>query len=153
MTKCNQRCLTSNLYLHIFTGKFVRFPPFSNIHVENLKSPRGYFFFSTWRRFISSEVSFHSSEVSFDSSEESFILHVEISKYPRGNHFSPTQRRFDMLSVLNYCNELALSFPWVGDVSSLTSNQSSRSGNESFLTYFRFLSSHTTVRAVRHTAA
>ena len=30
--------------------------------------------------------------------------------------------------------------------------QSSRSGNESFLTYFRFLSSHTTVRAVRHTA-
>ena len=30
--------------------------------------------------------------------------------------------------------------------------QSSRSGNESFLTYFRFLPSHTTVRAVRHTA-
>ena len=30
--------------------------------------------------------------------------------------------------------------------------QSSRSGNESFLTYFRFRSSHTTVRAVRHTA-
>ena len=30
--------------------------------------------------------------------------------------------------------------------------KSSRSGNESFLTYFRFLSSHTTVRAVRHTA-
>ena len=30
--------------------------------------------------------------------------------------------------------------------------ESSRSGNESFLTYFRFLSSHTTVRAVRHTA-
>ena len=30
--------------------------------------------------------------------------------------------------------------------------QSSRLGNESFLTYFRFLSSHTTVPAVRHTA-
>ncbi len=30
--------------------------------------------------------------------------------------------------------------------------ESSRSGNESFLTYFRFLSSHTTVHAVRHTA-
>ena len=37
--------LTSDLYLHLFTGKFVRFPPFSNIHVENLKSPRGYFLF------------------------------------------------------------------------------------------------------------
>ena len=30
--------------------------------------------------------------------------------------------------------------------------ESSRSGNESFLTYFRFLPSHTTVHAVRHTA-
>ena len=30
--------------------------------------------------------------------------------------------------------------------------ESSRSGNESSLTYFRFRSSHTTVRAVRHTA-
>ena len=30
--------------------------------------------------------------------------------------------------------------------------QSSRSGNESFLTYFRFLPSHTTVHVVRHTA-
>ena len=30
--------------------------------------------------------------------------------------------------------------------------KSSRSGNESSLTYFRFRSSHTTVRAVRHTA-
>ena len=82
--------LTSNLYLHPFTGKFVRFPPFSNIHMGNLKSPRGYFFFSTWASFISSEVSFHSSEVSFHSSEEFFILHVGILKYPRGNHFSPT---------------------------------------------------------------
>ena len=88
--------LTSNPYLHIFTGKFVRFPPFSNIHVGNLKSPRGYFSFSTWARFISSEVSFHSSEVSFHSSEEFFLFHVEISKYPRGNPFSPTLRRFDM---------------------------------------------------------
>ena len=34
----NIESLTSSLYLHIFTGKFVRFPPFSNIHVENLKS-------------------------------------------------------------------------------------------------------------------
>ena len=76
----------------------------------NLKSPRGYFSFSTWAQFISSEVSFHSSEVSFDSSEEFFILHLDISKYPRGNHFSPTQRRFDVLSVLNYCSELALHF-------------------------------------------
>ena len=88
--------LTSDLYLHLFTGKFVRFLPFSNIHVENLKSPRGYFFFPTWGRIISSEVSFHSSEVSFDSSEEFFILHVEILKYPRGNQFSPTQPRIDM---------------------------------------------------------
>ena len=38
-------------------------------------------------------------------------------------------------------------FIWPGSI-----RQSSRSGNESFLTYFRFLSSHTTVRAVRHTA-
>ena len=30
--------------------------------------------------------------------------------------------------------------------------KSSRERNESFLTYFRFLPSHTTVRAVRHTA-
>ena len=37
-------------------------------------------------------------------------------------------------------------------MSPLLTAQSSRSGNESFLTYFRFLSSHTTVRAVRHTA-
>ena len=95
--------LTSNLYLHIFTGKFVRFPPFSNIHVGNLKSPRGYFSFSTWRRIISSEVSFHSSEVSFHSSEEFFILHVDISKSPRGNHFSPTEPRIDMYPTLNYC--------------------------------------------------
>ena len=51
------------------------------------------------------------------------------------------------LSILNWnrqtCNK---QFYLIG----LT--QSSRSGNESFLTYFRFLSSHTTVRAVRHTA-
>ena len=88
--------LTSNLYLHLFTRKFVRCPPFSNIHVESLKSPRGYFLFSTWGRFDSSEVSFDSSEVSFHSSEEFFIPHVEISKYPRGNQFSSTQRCIDM---------------------------------------------------------
>ncbi len=87
---------TSNLYLHIFTGKFVRSPPFSNIHVGNLKSPRGYFSFSTWGRFDSSEVSFDSSEVSFHSSEEFFIPHVGISKYPRGKHFFLASRRFDM---------------------------------------------------------
>ena len=34
----------------------------------------------------------------------------------------------------------------------LADTKSSRSGNESSLTYFRFRSSHTTVRAVRHTA-
>ena len=92
----NHQSPTTNHYLHIFTGKFVRSHPFSNIYVGNLKSPRGYFLFSTWGRIISSEVSFHSSEVSFDSSEDFFILHVEISKYPRGNHFSPTQPRIDM---------------------------------------------------------
>ena len=107
---CQSYPLTSNPYLHIFTGRFVRSPPFSNIHVGNLKSPRGYFSFSTWARFISSEVSFHSSEVSFDSSEEFFILHVGISKYPRGNHFSPTQHRLNMQSVLNYCNDPTLNF-------------------------------------------
>ncbi len=64
--------------LHIFTGKFVRFPPFSNIHVENLKSPRGYFSFSTWGRFDSSEVSFHSSE-------EFFISYLGNKKFPRGD--------------------------------------------------------------------
>ena len=71
--------------------------------MENLKSPRGYFSFSTWRRIISSEVSFHSSEVSFHSSEEFFILHVDISKSPRGNHFSPTEPRFDTSPTINYC--------------------------------------------------
>ena len=70
--------LTSNLYLHIFTGKFIRFHPFSNIHVENLKSPRGYFLFSTWASFIS-------SEVSFDSPEEFFLPHVENKNSPRGD--------------------------------------------------------------------
>ncbi len=74
----NVSALISNPYLHIFTGKFVRFPPFSNIHVENLKSPRGYFSFSTWASFIS-------SEVSFDSSEEFFIPHVENKNSPRGD--------------------------------------------------------------------
>ena len=48
-----------------------------NIHVENLKSPRGYFLFSTWASFIS-------SEVSFDSSEEFFLSYVGKKKYPRG---------------------------------------------------------------------
>ena len=70
--------LTSNPYLHIFTGKIVRFPPFSNIHVENLKSPRGYFLFSTWASFIS-------SEVLFDSSEEFFIPYLGNKKSPRGD--------------------------------------------------------------------
>ena len=53
------------------------YPPFSNIHVGNLKSPRGYFLFSTWASFIS-------SEVSFDSSEEFFLPHVENKNSPRG---------------------------------------------------------------------
>ena len=70
--------LTSNLHLHIFTGKSIRFPPFSNIHVGNLKSPRGYFLFSTWASFIS-------SEVSFDSSEEFFISYLGNKNFPRGN--------------------------------------------------------------------
>ena len=39
-------------------------------HVENLKSPRGYFLISTWRRIISSEVL--------------VFLHVEIVSRPRG---------------------------------------------------------------------
>ena len=82
---CQPCPLTSSLYLHIFTGKFVRFPPFSNIHVENLKSPRGYFLFSTWASFIS-------SEVSFDSSEEFFLSHVGKKKYPRGDFEISTWR-------------------------------------------------------------
>ena len=41
-----------------------------HIHVENLKSPRGYFLFSTWARIISSEVF--------------FLLHVEDILCPRG---------------------------------------------------------------------
>ena len=53
------------------------YPPFSNIHVGNLKSPRGYFLFSTWAWFIS-------SEVSFDSSEEFFLPHVENKNSPPG---------------------------------------------------------------------
>ena len=32
---------TSNLYLHLFTEKIVRFPPFSNIHVDIFHFPRG----------------------------------------------------------------------------------------------------------------
>ena len=43
--------------------------------MENLKSPRGYFLFSTWASFIS-------SEVSFDSSEEFFLPHVENKNSP-----------------------------------------------------------------------
>ena len=73
--------------------------------MENLKSPRGYFLFSTWASFISSEVSFDSSEVSFHSSEEFFILHLDISKYPRGNQFPPTQPCIDTCPTLNYCCE------------------------------------------------
>ena len=56
---------------------YVRLPPFSNIHVGNLKSPRGYFLFSTWASFIS-------SEVSFDSSEEFFLPHVGNKNSPPG---------------------------------------------------------------------
>ena len=52
-------------------------------HVESLKSPRGYFLFSTWGRKNTSEVSFDSSEVSFDSSEEFFLAYVENFPFPR----------------------------------------------------------------------
>ena len=66
----------------------------SDFHVGISKSPRGCFFFPTWGRFDSSEVSFHSSEVSFHSSEEFFIPHVGISKSPRGDHFFPAMVPF-----------------------------------------------------------
>ena len=46
--------------------------------MENLKSPRGYFLFSTWASFIS-------SEVSFDSSEEFFLSYLGNKNFPRGN--------------------------------------------------------------------
>ena len=46
--------------------------------MENLKSPRGYFLFSTW-------ASFNSSEVLFDSSEEFFLPHVENKNSPPGD--------------------------------------------------------------------
>ena len=46
--------------------------------MENLKSPRGYFLFSTWASFIS-------SEVSFDSSEEFFISYLGNKNSPRGD--------------------------------------------------------------------
>ncbi len=49
-----------------------------NIHVEDLKPPRGGFSFSTWTRIIS-------SEVSFDSSEVLFLAHVENFQFPRGD--------------------------------------------------------------------
>ncbi len=81
----NVSALPSNLYLYIFTGKLVRSPPFSNIHVENLKFPRGYFLFSTWPSFIS-------SEVSFDSSEEFFISYLGNKNSPRGNFEISTWR-------------------------------------------------------------
>ena len=58
-------------------GQFLRSSHFSNIHVENLKSPRGYFLFSTWASFIS-------SEVSFDPSEEFFLPYVENKNSPPG---------------------------------------------------------------------
>ena len=46
--------------------------------MENLKFPRDYFLFSTWRRN-------DSSEVSFDSSEVLFLAYVEIFYLPRGD--------------------------------------------------------------------
>ena len=52
-------------------------------HVEKPKSPRGYFSFSTWGRF-------DSSEVSFDSSEVLFLVHVENFLFPRGDLRFPT---------------------------------------------------------------
>ncbi len=53
--------------------------------MENLKSPRGGFSFSTWRRN-------DSSEVSFDSSEEFFLSHVANFHLPRGEFSFATWR-------------------------------------------------------------
>ena len=52
-------------------------------HVENVKSPRGYFLFSTWTRK-------KSSEVSFDSSEVPFLAYVENFLFSRGDFGFPT---------------------------------------------------------------
>ena len=50
----------------------------SDLHVDILKSPRGYFFFPTWGRK-------NSSEESNETSEEMNDAHVENKKYPRGD--------------------------------------------------------------------
>ena len=57
-----------------------------HIHVENLKSPRGYFLFSTWARIISSEVFFSSPRGGhFVSTWRILNLHVKIANSPRGD--------------------------------------------------------------------
>ena len=93
----------SNLYLHIFTGKFVRFHPFSNIHVENLKSPRGhqkippkFHLIPPKFHLIPPKFHFILPKFYFAPTWRIFFFHLEILKYPRGNQFSPTQYRFDM---------------------------------------------------------
>ena len=50
----------------------------SDLHVDISKSPRGDFFFPTWKRK-------NSSEESNETSEEMNDAHVENKKYPRGD--------------------------------------------------------------------
>ena len=95
--------LTSDLYLHIFTGKFVRFPPFSNIHVGNLKSPRGrqkippkFHLIPPKFHLIPPKFHFILPKFYFAPTWRIFFFHVGISKHPRGNHFFPTQLCFDV---------------------------------------------------------
>ena len=92
----NSQSPTANPHLHLFTGKFVRFPPFSNIHVENLKSPRGRQKIPPKFHLIPPKFHFILPKFYFAPTWRIFLPHVGISKYPRGNHFSPTQRRIDV---------------------------------------------------------
>ena len=77
-------------------GKFVRFSPFLNIHVENLKSPRGRQKIPPKFHLIPPKFHFILPKFYFAPTWRIFFFHVEILKYPRGNHFSPTRCRFDM---------------------------------------------------------
>ena len=65
--------------------------------------------------------------------------------------FSPKGRPLKLASRYGVRWQLRPAWTFTTDVWHAR-HTSSRSGNESFLTYFRFLPSHTTVRAVRHTA-
>ena len=87
---------TSNLYLHLFTEKIVRFPPFSNIHVDIFHFPRGRQKIPPKFHLIPPKFHFILPEFYFAPTWRIFLPHVSISKSPRGNPFSPTQPRIDM---------------------------------------------------------